>query len=120
MLLSAGSAGVAALVAGFEISPERGPDVHLLEGGGGERLVVEGGALDGHAPELRQDLGWGHGSSCGYDLVNLLHDAVPELQGAEAVELVLGLLKADEDAGGFVLGGLGSGGERGVPGLKTL
>lgn len=39
--------GVATLVAGFEVAPERDPDVdRLLECDGGEKLRVEGRAAD--------------------------------------------------------------------------
>ncbi|GJE43029.1 hypothetical protein [Methylobacterium soli] len=50
--------------------------------------------MNGHRPEFRQNLGRGHGAPVREDFGYLLHDAVPELLGAEAVELVLDLGEA--------------------------
>lgn len=74
----------------------------------------------GHGPELRQYLGRRQGPPLHQEVDYLLHDAVPELLGAESVELVLDLGEAGLDAGDLVLGGLGPVGERGVPGLEIL
>lgn len=81
---------------------------------------MQGGAAERHSPELRQDLGRHQGAPLHQEVGYLLHDALPELLGAEAVELVLNLSEAGLDAGDLVLGGLGPGGERGVPRLKTF
>ncbi|WP_158020919.1 hypothetical protein [Methylorubrum extorquens] len=53
-----------------------------------------GGAAERHGPEPRQDFGWRQGAALDEELGYLLHDAVPELLGAEAVELVLDLVEA--------------------------
>ncbi len=60
------------------------------------------------------------GSVLGQELGYILHDAIPELLSAEAIELVLNLGETHLDAPGFVLGGLGSGGGRGVLSVKIL
>lgn len=103
---SSGAAGVAS---------ERYPHVELLlEGPGGERLPVQGGAAERHGSDLRQDLGKRQSPPLDKHLGYLRHDAVPELLGVEAVKLVLDLGEVQLNAPG-----LGMGGERSVPGLRS-
>lgn len=80
---------------------------------------MQSGAAERRGSELRQDLGRRQVPSLYEHLGYLLHDAVPELLGPEAVELVLNLGEAGLDAGGFAFSGLGPGSERGVPSLKS-
>ncbi|GAA0263184.1 hypothetical protein GCM10008965_34280 [Methylorubrum aminovorans] len=64
---------------------------------------MQSGFADCDRPELRQDLGHGHGASDGCDLEDFLHDAVPGPLGAEAAELVPNLGEADLDVSVLVL-----------------
>lgn len=79
---------------------------------------MQGGAADRHSPESRQDLRWRQGTPFSEEVGYLLHDAVPELLGAETVELVLEFHQTRLDAHGVGLSSLGPRGERGVPSLR--